>query len=53
MTPLERKSRGGGGGGGLIGRTIFGRGMDIFWNHTLGEVKQLVLSSSSLQLKGT
>ena len=27
MTPLERV-------GGLIGRTIRGRGMDIFWNHT-------------------
>ena len=29
MTPLEQKFR----GGGLIGRTIRGRGMDIFWNH--------------------
>ena len=48
MTPLERKSRGG--GGGLIGRTICGRGMDIFWNHTLGgDVKRLVVSPSSLQ----
>ena len=25
------------GWGGLIGRTIRGRGMDIFWNHTFGE----------------
>ena len=33
MTPLEQKFRGG--GGGLIGITIHGRGMDIFWNHTL------------------
>ena len=32
MTPLERKFRG---VGGLIGRTIRGRGMDIFWNHTI------------------
>ena len=35
MTPLERKFRGG--GGGLIGRTIRGRGMDIFWNHTMSK----------------
>ena len=33
MTPLEQKFRGG--GGGLIGRTIRGGGMDIFWNHTI------------------
>ena len=32
MTPQERKFRG---GGGLIGRTIRGGGMDIFWNHTI------------------
>ena len=33
LTPLEQKFRGG--GGGLIGRTIRGGGMDIFWNHTI------------------
>ena len=36
MTPLQRKFRGGWGGG-LIGRTIRGGDMDIFWNHTFYE----------------
>ena len=26
---------GGVGGGGLIGNSLCGRGMDIFWNHTM------------------
>ena len=45
MTPLERKFRGG--GGGLIGRTIRGRGMDIFWNHTMCTISHQMSSDTS------
>ena len=51
MTPLEQKFRGG--GRGLIGRTIRGRGMDIFWNHTLAAMLEGILLPSNMAAKTT
>ena len=38
------------GWGGLIGRTIRGRGMDIFWNHTMPSGKAPGIDKISIQV---